>query len=606
MAEVSGPVAACPRGDVRSASRPGPPCWRRILSRSVLTAAASGLLSGFYVTAAAQRRGDADSEPWRIEASVSGPAGPIVGATVTTTLSEPSSPDGKATDLSGGRVVRETVCLTDDGGTYYIDIPAHLAGRADVKLAVAVTHEDHVPRTIGPIPVTDFDMRRIGDSEPYWLHRQLARKAMLKTRLRKGNRLDGRVLLPDGSPAAGANVLMRTKYQAYSWKFHSPDDYTSSASAVADEQGRFCLLADQRATLVVTMPGQAALIVDDLAKYAVTPPNTFRLPRAIRPHGRVLTADGEPIPGAVIRAIRHFEWSEFDMPVSFQKWCVAGKDGRYVLPPLPPGAFRFRVNSRVSDISRVQECNDAAARAAGPPHPLPPLNDVILDVTKEFDGAAQEPVCDLRAVETVTVTAKIEFPDGDRPKDGRTVDLTVTGRIGGERWSGVSATADETGMARLSVPRGTQEAVIGTGLARHRRTADAPLEIGTAIHLGTVTHDISGLVVIRPALAKLDAEILFPNGVAREITKSGARIRISAWHVEPGYRERGGDKQRVWLQNTMQTGDTRFRGKALPNEEIALQVALYEGGEKSVLREERLSLDPGEERLLLVRVPPPW
>ncbi len=538
-----------------------------------------------------------------IDCSVSGAGGPIDSAKVTVTLSVSGKEDCKATNIDTGKSLSEAVCTTDEQGRYQIKIPAALAGNPALRLAVSVEHPNCAPRSIGPLPVSDFDMHKIEDGDAYWLHRQMGRRAIKKTSLREGRRLAGRVLLPDGSPAVGASVMTRTKYKAYSWKFHSPDDYRSEDSATTDDQGQFGLMADRRATLKVNMPGQAPLVIDDLEKYVGDPPGTYRLPPGVRPHGRVLTVDGKPIPGAIVTVDRDFEQNEFDMPVGLRRFCAADENGKYELPPLPAGAYHFDIHSRIGDMSRIPEYNQAGARTERPQIPTEPLRDVFLDgITKTLDHLDESPRHDFQAVETVTVTARMEFPSGKRPDDGPRVDLTVDGRMNGKRWSGVSATADDNGVARLFVPRGAQDVSIGTWLARHRRTPNGPVEIGRGIYLGTVTSDVSGLVVIRPPLSKLKVKVRLSGEVSREVGRSKGHIGIQAWHAKMGYLEHSPDRRRISLLLAMQSGYSDYRGRALPNEELVLRVVNRVDRKETVLHEERLTLAPGEERLRTIEI----
>ena len=154
-----------------------------------------------------------------------------------------------------------------------------------------LTHPEYLERLIGAVPIGDFDGKRIGNDQPYRMFRQLARNAIKQTRLKKAHRLEGRVLLPDGSPAAGAKVKTATKYKPYAWKFHSADGYGSSNQAVTDRNGRFSIVTDKPASFTAMMPGQAPLIIDDLDKYIQLvngdAASDYRLPPPIRLAGRI-------------------------------------------------------------------------------------------------------------------------------------------------------------------------------------------------------------------------------------------------------------------------------------------------------------------------------
>lgn len=529
---------------------------------------------------------------------VQGPAGSLVDAKVTVKLSVSFQETPSITDMLPGSVLHQTVHRTDGNGQYRIEIPGQFASRSDLRLSVYVEHPKCVSRSIGPVPIGDFNAKPVKRS----IFQRMARTAILSTRLREATPYRGRVLLPDGSPAVGAKVVTRTKYQAYSWKHFSPDDYTASDSAETDSAGRFSVMTDQRSTMTVHMAGHAALLIDNLQAHVGLAdgeaPNTLRLPIGIRPNGRVMTATGKPIPGAIVRARRNIAWSEFDMPLSFEQRCIADKNGEYTLPPIPADSYVFIINSRIADLSHIDEPASSSDGLIpfGLQAPSQPLSEVIPDVTHQLNPSETRPAFDFRAVQTATIIVRMEFPDGPPPDDRRIVDLTVTGKYANRRWSGTSVKADEHDIARLTVPKGAEFVVIGTGLATHRRSAEGPIEIGEAIHLRKVTDDVSDLIVTRPAPAKLKVEL------THQIPATAGRISISAWHTQKGYRQQSSDKQRVRLVGASQNGSREYQGIAIPGQEIQLKITLSGDDGEIVLHEERLTLDTGETRIRKIEI----
>ncbi len=373
-----------------------------------------------------------------------------------------------------------------------------------------------------------------------------------------------------------------------------------------DEQGRFQLLADQQAILTVSMPGQAPLILDDLGKRVVAegdPPNTFRLPRGVRPQGRVTKFDGTPVPGAVVSIRRNAPYNEFNMPVFFSRNCAADGNGEYQLPPVPAGSYLMSVSSALEDVAQCDEFNRPEDFRSHPrlmlattSVPTRPLTEVILGTVQAFGEEDEQPQVDFRAVETYSIDVRIEREEGVDPTN-RVVDLTVRGFLGKDRWSGRSVKAGPDGIARLTVPKGIDNVVIGTGLARHRREPDGPEEIGEAIHLGHVDGNISGIVVTQPALAKLVVDVTY--------SKPTTNIGLSSWHVRHGFKDQGGKKQPIYLVASRQTGNYQYRGTALPDEDIIFQVYRRDKGTFQVLHKQQLRLNAGEERSLKVKIQVP-
>jgi hypothetical protein len=534
------------------------------------------------------------AEP-KIEGSVQGPKGPLEGAKVTATFSESTAVPPDAANLDDGRILETLVYETDADGKYRVEVPAQLADNPRLRVSISVAHPEHFGRSIGPVPVADFSGRKIETGTAYWMHRQLAQAAVKTTRLRAAKRMSGQVLTADGLPAASASVSMRTKYQPYAWKFHSADDYQATDSAVTDEQGRFTIRTDFQTTLVVTLEDHAPLVIDDLDKYPGIGggENVLRLPPGFRARGRVLAFDGTPLAGAIVVAAADNKWNEFDMPLPVTRGQAADRFGNFELPPLPAGRYRFRVDSRVADVERIDEYNRHFDV------PTEPLTNEILDQLQPIGPGGGE--IELRGVETVSVECRMEFPDGP-PDVSRTVDLTVTGKVDGHAWSGRSVKAGVDGLAELVVPRGAEEVVIGTFLARHRLSPDAAPQIGTAIHLGTVDEDISGVVVTEPRLATLKIKLKLPTELDRQIASSKAHLSITAVHAREGLLGRHPQPQQVHLTSGMQTNSDTFSGKALPNEEVVIRV--YKRADKvdTLLHEERLMLAPGEERLREIEI----
>jgi hypothetical protein len=154
----------------------------------------------------------------------------------------------------------------------------------------------------------------------------------------------------------------------------------------------------------------------------------------------------------------------------------------------------------------------------------------------------------------------------------------------------------------LRAPRGLEQARVKTGLAFHQRTPESEVEIGEAIHLGTLTEDVSGLRVIKPRLAKLIVEVTLPlpDALAKQGFPPERYVDLAAWHVREGFREHDPQLQKLWLAGARQTNNTRYEGTALPGEEILFQISTHAqgGGDRQVLIQQKLTLEPGEERRL--------
>ena len=541
----------------------------------------------------------ARTEPRTIDGFVTGPEGAIAGVKATVTLSVPDKSKGLVVGLGGGRRIKELVYTTGENGRYTIVIPAELAANPELLISVRLSHPKYLERFIGAIPVSDFDATV--DRQAQGVLRSMAKAAINQSRLKLAQRLTGQVLLADGSPAVGAQVKTATKYQAYSWKFHSPNDYGFSSSTKTDKDGRFSVQIDSQAALTAMQPGQAPLLVDDVEKHvriAGDGPDVFRLPPGIRLKGRVLDDRGQPVPRALITARREFAWNESNMPLSFSINCAADELGQYELPPLPADQYKLTVNSRLASDCSPAEYNRFIGgfnTSDKPKIETEPLDLVFVPVSRKLEFTDPLPLLDLQASPMVTVNVKVEFPNGP-PDPKRSSDVGITGLMNGKDWQGAYVTADENGVAILRAPKGLRLASIKTGLARHRSSPDADIEIGQAIHMGELTGDRDGFTVIKPEFAKLNVKLKLPEELSRKYSRSKAVISITAEYERKGYQENSPTPQRLWLIGSRQSGATDYSGTALPDEPILLTVSLKEDGEQKTIHEEKLTLTAGEER----------
>lgn len=553
------------------------------------------------------------AEPSRtIKGFVTGPSGAIAGVKATVTLSLVDEDTKGFYGLPVGKPVKTLEYTSDENGRYEIEFPSDLATNPLARVTIKLSHAKYLDRQIGPVPVSDFDGKRIGNDQPYWLGRQMARQAIKQSRLRKAHHLTGRILLPDGTPAVGAKVKTATKYRAYSWKHHSPDDYGASDRAVTDSKGQFSIVIDERASFTAMMQGQAPLIIDDLTKRIQVAngdgPNDFRLPSANRIKGRLLTADGKPVPRAIVTATRDVKWNEFDMPLSFRILCASDELGYYELPPLPADRYKLSVGAQLDSDSRPDDYNEfmSSFRTSDKPDfGTQPLELVFVPKTTTLEPFVPVTHLDLQAVPMVTLKVNVEFPDGV-PDPNRSPDVGISGTINGQEWNGHYAKADENGVATLRAPKGLDWAFIKTGLARHRRSDDAETEIGNAIHFKRLDEDVSGVTVIKPKLAKLKVKIAGWDAARLENAKARGRVSISASYARKGFREQSSDRQKVGLTGakTTHSAQTEYQGTALPNEPIVLRVSSRNDGEEVTLHEEQLTLAPGDDRLHVVTIRP--
>jgi hypothetical protein len=218
-----------------------------------------------------------------IKGQVRGSGGALQAATLAITFSVSDLEKPEATDIMHSVTVKKMTIATDAEGNYQIKVPSKLALDRAVRVEAQISKAGYLTRSIGPVPLTDFDKRSFANDEAHWLHRQLAQSQFKTARLKKAKRLAGRVLLPNGKPAVGAEVAVSSKYKAYSWKFHNADEYGARETQITNEEGEFTANHEDWATLAVMLEGEATLLIDNLRTYLEAPdPNgviEFQIPR---------------------------------------------------------------------------------------------------------------------------------------------------------------------------------------------------------------------------------------------------------------------------------------------------------------------------------------
>lgn len=97
--------------------------------------------------------------------------------------------------------------LTDQDGRYTIRVPMELKHEKNLQVSIQVSHSLYVPRTVGPIPIADFQLQAIDEFEPNAAARERDRPAIHETSLRRVRRFKGRVLSAKGNPIEGASIV---------------------------------------------------------------------------------------------------------------------------------------------------------------------------------------------------------------------------------------------------------------------------------------------------------------------------------------------------------------------------------------------------------------
>ena len=237
---------------------------------------------------------------------------PIAGARVHLQVGATPPRGGRERYPDPGADVAAAV--TDDQGQWRSEALPASAGPG-VRLELVTTHPDHV------------GLKQNVTAEAL---RAFAAAGVMKT----GRSLSGTVLSPTGRPVAGATVVVQSR-----------SDRSALRRVETDREGRFRTgpFIDpswREFTMVVRADG-FAWFAQLLLVPAEIPPQLVRLSPRRPLHGRVVDAQGGPIPGTIVRSATEFGYAGLDWAAETDAdgrfvWYEAPATGSYMLDVVKP------------------------------------------------------------------------------------------------------------------------------------------------------------------------------------------------------------------------------------------------------------------------------
>jgi beta-lactamase regulating signal transducer with metallopeptidase domain len=471
---------------------------------------------------------------------------PIAGATVLVRRSVLKSEEN--------RVLQETRHTTGADGTYSFTIPPEQVSERFLYIELDVEHPAYATRAGFGYALSMTRKNETLNERPFFE----------TIEMRPAEPIAGRVETPEGTPAAGVEVLAYSRTDKLT---RGHFEYGSFARTKTDAEGKF--------RLPVTTPGRAVywVLPKEYAPELHLVANgkrgdleTIILRKGVTVTGRALGVQGNPLAGVFVEADRErgsgpeFEaLGQMAVADAIRRTAETDAEGRFTLDPLAPGSYRVMPT----------DVNFGTDRSAGwTRRELPGVFAPTKLTIKE--GEVPEP---LEVCASPAVVIEGQWLDSKgQPKTGW--GSSVFGRIDGSFWHAMTR-PDAQGKFSLKVPHGLEEVELSISTnehasARHRIGKDGPLTDGRRITLGTLDHDVKGIEIVR---------YVAPIIVINATTKDGRQVKgftATVEYTDPGPNKQvhvvGGGKRIEAIQDEQYDG--RYRtSQLLPEREVNVTVS---------------------------------
>ncbi len=480
----------------------------------------------------------------------------VAGAEIVVTRSPTVAEEGGIPPWAGDSTLR-----TDADGRFTITFPPEQV--AEPRLAVAlsrVAHPDFVPLKGYRVPLaTLLRGRREGD-----------RPFFEVVTLERGMEYSGRVVTPDGAPAAGVPYW----FENWAGGSNRSRHFGNDDQGRTDAEGRFRLRMLRTQSLAIRLtperhaPYQRFWGTAEVSKNpAVWVPGylgTLALEPGLVIAGRLLDLRGRPAAGRTLTALGRRN--------RVARPATTDADGRFAFAPLRPG--NYAIYGAGQDMYGGIDVSKP---------PMPADATVIRPVAVYLEAGVEPGPLELREADTVRVA--VRFVDS-RGRPFRGVAIKLWGFLAGDKgeadpfdtglpdfnlassmndpepkatggridWA-AQLVSGADGLAAFRVPRGLQHADLSTFppdetvAFKTRLAAGGPLKYWGGGQLGTLDVDRAGIEVIAYRAATVLATIATEGG---EPVPGDASLRV-------GFNVRGGD----YGDSTVKQADGRYRTHGL-------------------------------------------
>ncbi|QDV41140.1 BlaR1 peptidase M56 [Stieleria neptunia] len=494
---------------------------------------------------------------------------PIEGATVEVT--HELSRDPKTNQWV---TLHTTKHISDKNGRYEFTLPPEEVAQPSLYIVVDANHPDYQPK--GRSGYSHSMIRtNLEKGEPPFYE---------TIKLSPGEPIVGKILNPDGSPAANTRLMAYTKPPSEGER----NSWTRGAFQydVTDEQGNF--------RVVVATPGDGVLWIypKNAAPKAIRlgdkrgKLDPIQLVKGKRVTGQVLSTSGEPVPNVGVSLRSQSDGEDADeflnrnsVSRGIRAAAMTDDQGRFQLHPLPAGEFSLRIEDQAHDPTEEHKGRK----------PKRELGHVFSRMKLTIsDDNVNEPL-EIRALPHVIVRGRFFDPKG-RPRASHTQHLF--GKVDGEFFFTESSHPGDDGWFEFKVPHGASEVRINTMTNEHsalrwRLKPEDPLSIGREIDLGTLEEDLTTLEMVRYKAPILLVKIVDKDG--KPI--NGFKPDTKYIETKDGGKMMGGSFVYGGALNFQKQPDGRWRsGQMQPDTKLEVTIVKIDQGNRDAP-----SPSPGED-----------
>lgn len=222
---------------------------------------------------------------------------------------------------------------TDADGYYSFDLNLTEPDASNQSLKIEISHANYLPRQLIPIPTTRL-LKNYQADKPIGVE---------TVRLHLAREVHGILQTPDGKPAAHVDII----------GFSYPGEHTaalgrtgewrrSDITSTTDAQGHFRLRVATNGNGNFWFRPKAYAPKGIVAPEHTADLGVVTLETGVRPKGRVIDSDGNPVALMKVVARRMSRDPIFGLERRYERWATTDTNGRFQLDPIDAGVYDFQ------------------------------------------------------------------------------------------------------------------------------------------------------------------------------------------------------------------------------------------------------------------------